>query len=379
MNNRKHTMKALALLLLTTLLSSCATIISGTTAPIYLEGDVDEPLTIVTSHSEYNDVSLPTRVKVKRRNLDGQHIRISSENYAYSDIVLKKTFNPWSIASASMYGIPLVVDLTTHASENPMQDHFFITPAAPSTQADSLHRADSLRWAEMEEENRKARVLSRQLPERYPRHELRGSIGIGACQSDHDRNKIRDPYMERFNLGTDFQCGNIFGDAYPQAGAEYHYRLNRKWEVGMLANWGRYTESYFGKTGKWSTQNTDDMYDQSDMDVSASEDSRFFVIAPSVRYTWMESKGFRCYSRIALGALRNHNTFGYIVCDKPFDLIPFKDQKIVEYKDIDKIIWRATGQLTAIGGTAGFSHFQIFGELGYGSLGIVRLGASILF
>ena len=121
------------------------------------------------------------------------------------------------------------------------------------------------------------------------------------------------------------------------------------------------------------------MYDQSDMDVSASEDSRFFVIAPSVRYTWKESRGFRCYSRIALGALRNHNTFGYIVCDKPFDLIPFKDQKIVEYKDIDKIIWRATGQLTAIGGTAGFSHFQVFGELGYGSLGIVRLGASILF
>ena len=84
-----HICSAIALLLLTALFSSCATIISGTSAKIHIDGNVDEPVNIVTSKNVYRDISLPTTVEIKRRNLDGQHIQINSENYAFSDIVLR--------------------------------------------------------------------------------------------------------------------------------------------------------------------------------------------------------------------------------------------------------------------------------------------------
>lgn len=36
-------------------------------------------------------------------------------------------------------------------------------------------------------------------------------------------------------------------------------------------------------------------------------------------------------------------------------------------------------QLTAIGASIGDNYFHFFGELGYGSLGIVRLGIGFMF
>ena len=41
--------------------------------------------------------------------------------------------------------------------------------------------------------------------------------------------------------------------------------------------------------------------------------------------------------------------------------------------------WRMAYQLTAIGASVGGKSFNLFGELGYGSLGIVRLGIGIMF
>ncbi|MBR4367285.1 MAG: hypothetical protein IKP43_10965, partial [Bacteroidaceae bacterium] len=44
--------------------TSCATIFCGTRPNIYIEGDVDEPVTIVSSYGEWKDIELPTTVKV---------------------------------------------------------------------------------------------------------------------------------------------------------------------------------------------------------------------------------------------------------------------------------------------------------------------------
>ena len=54
-----------------TLFSSCATIVSGTTATIQIDGKFTEPMTITTSYQTYEDVVLPAEVKVKRQHLDG--------------------------------------------------------------------------------------------------------------------------------------------------------------------------------------------------------------------------------------------------------------------------------------------------------------------
>ena len=368
----------LAMLFFVMFFSSCATIISGTTAKIYLEGDVDEPLTVVTSKSEYQVLTLPATVKVKRHSIDGQHIQISSDSYAFSDIILRKSLNPWAVLDA-FSEISLVVDLLTNAVSKPAQDRFFITPDAPQSQADSLHRADSLRWAKAEEAHIRARILERQLPLHYKRNEIRGSIGFGNCQASHDRDRMTDSYVERYDLTGEGECFDLVGEAYLQAGLEYHYRLNRKWDVGVLADWGisrgSYSAYYFTSEDVHSPTAIPDDW------ASANECCRFFVFAPSVRYTWSETNNSRCYSRIALGAMRHHLTFDY-------KRYPWNDYQSVSnsFSDIpsftdgtDDVKWRMAYQLTVIGAAISSQSFNLFGEIGYGNLGIVRLGVGFVF
>ena len=364
----------LVLMLAAMLCSSCATIISGSTAQIQIDGNVDEPVTIVTSMGEYHDLSLPATVKVRRRSLDGQHIQINSESYAFSDIILRKSVNPWAVLDAVPYGIPLVVDLLTNAASEPEQSRFFITPDAPRAQADSLHRADSLRLVKEEEEQRQVRLRARQLPKHYYRHEWRGSLGFGRCQAEHDRDRMLDSYMRRYELETSGECFDIVGDAYLQAGMEYHYRLNRKWDIGVLANWG------ISREGDYDYYPLSDPVDPVDY-VDADELCRFFVVAPSLRYTWYEISGYRCYSRIALGLLRHHLTFSYArypwVDNNSPDYVSRDKPEPLFIDGTDKIKWRMAYQLTALGVSLGSDNFHLFGELGYGSLGIVRVGLGI--
>lgn len=56
---------------------------------------------------------------------------------------------------------------------------------------------------------------------------------------------MTDSYVERYDLISEFMCFDVWGDAYLQAGLEYHYRLNRKWDIGVLADWGVSQDSYF--------------------------------------------------------------------------------------------------------------------------------------
>ena len=109
------------------MLTSCATIVSGSTASIHIDGDVDEPVTITTSLQTYEDQSLPTVVKIKRKQMDGQHINISSEHYKFKDIVLTKTTNEWAFGNILLGGlIGLTIDLITNSVSKPEQSHFFI-------------------------------------------------------------------------------------------------------------------------------------------------------------------------------------------------------------------------------------------------------------
>ena len=375
-----HNISVLVLLISAMLCSSCATIISGTTADIHLDGNVDEPLTVVTTHGEYQDLSLPATVKVKRRSLDGQHIQISSPSYAFSDIVLRKSVNPWSILDA-FYTIPLFVDLMTNAASVPAQNRFFVTPDAPRSQADSLHRADSLRLVKADEELKQAQLLARQLPERYNRHEIRGGLGFGHCQASHDRDRMVDANIQRYNIFAEGECFDIVGDSYLQAGVEYHYRLNRKWDVGVLADWGISREGY--SSYYFQSEHADPVTADPEYYAYANEQCRFFVFAPSLRYTWYEHRYFRSYSRIALGGMRHHLTFDYQcypwVGYYPDDNVAYCDRIPVFTDSTDKIKWRMAYHLTAIGISFGSQSFNFYGELGYGSLGVVRFGACCMF
>ena len=109
------------------LFNSCATIVSGTTAMVNIDGKFTEPMTVTTSYQTYEDVVLPAEVKVDRKHLAGQHIRITSPNYTYEDIILNRKINGWAFGNILIGGlIGLCVDLGTNAVSNPGQDVYYV-------------------------------------------------------------------------------------------------------------------------------------------------------------------------------------------------------------------------------------------------------------
>ena len=90
---------------------------------------VFEPVTITTEKQTYPNVNLPAVVQVKRKKLDGQRIRIESENYKFQDIVLKKAINGWAFGNILIGGlIGWGVDLMTNCVSKPSQDEYMIEP-----------------------------------------------------------------------------------------------------------------------------------------------------------------------------------------------------------------------------------------------------------
>ena len=117
------------------LLSSCATIASGGDPSITINSNtVNEPVTITTEKQTYPNVSLPAVVQVKRKKLEGQRIKIESENYSFQDIVLRKAVNSWAWGNILIGGIiGLGVDLLTNCVSKPKQDEFDIVPIPKDT------------------------------------------------------------------------------------------------------------------------------------------------------------------------------------------------------------------------------------------------------
>lgn len=346
------------------LLGSCATFISGTTATIVIDGDVDEPLTITTSHATYTDVALPARVKVKRRHIDGQHIRLSSDSYAYSDIVLRQSVNVTAVVCACLTAFSLLPDLLTNAVSEPTQTHYYVVPDASIEAADSLHRADSLRIVKAEGEQK----LDRRLPTRYKRHHFSGGIGFGEKNADRDLDKFIDPLKEKYGVISEDRCFDFVGDSYLLANMEYHYRLNRRWEVGGMAAWGLSRDLY---------TDTDPYIPNKPWFVNASELSRYFAVAPSVRFTWTENDAVRLYSRLALGYMRHHLSFRYNR-EKPSP-DGLNSSIVLMTESTERLKHRLGYQLTVVGGVAEVGHLHLFGEVGYGCLGLVRLGLGMSF
>ena len=109
------------------LLSSCATIVSGGSPKITIDGNLTEPVTITTTKQVYPNVTLPYQVKVNRHNLDGQRIYIQSETTRYKDVVLQKTINEWAFGNILLGGlIGWAIDLGTNCVSRPAQTQFYI-------------------------------------------------------------------------------------------------------------------------------------------------------------------------------------------------------------------------------------------------------------
>ena len=127
MNKVKMIRKATIVAVAPFLLLSCATIVSGGSPSITIDGNVKEPVTITTSKQTYSNVMLPYVVKVNRHKLDGQRIYIQSETTRYRDVVLEKSVNGWAWGNILIGGlIGWGIDLGTNCVSKPSQTHFYI-------------------------------------------------------------------------------------------------------------------------------------------------------------------------------------------------------------------------------------------------------------
>ncbi len=117
---------AISALFLTT---SCATIVSGGSPSIIIDGNYSKPVTITTAKATYESVTLPVEVKVRRKKLQGQRISITAENDKFKDIILEKSVNPWAFGNIMIGGlIGWGIDLGTNCVSQPAQTHFYVVP-----------------------------------------------------------------------------------------------------------------------------------------------------------------------------------------------------------------------------------------------------------
>jgi hypothetical protein len=366
--------KSLSGLLVAMSFSSCATMFSGTKADIFIDGDVDEPVTITSSAGEYKDVTLPTLVEVKRRHLNGQHIQVSSEHHSFDDIVLEKTFNSWALASAIFYGTGFFVDLMTNAVSKPKYDQFFIMPVDTLSAADShLRKREAVMVSTMEPEER-ARLRGQQLPVKFPRHEVNITLGVASNQADRSTKRFVDDIIQPRHMETDGQCGDIFGNSYIVGKMEYHYRLNRKWDIGAMMAWGHSSENYIDEYFYSIEENRQN---HSGTVIQGCSECRSFSFAPSVRYTWYETRTYRLFSRVSVGVLRHHLRFE--MEEWKYDDKTNLYGSIIREENFDATKWRMAYQVSPFGICVGAGSLKFVAEMGYGCLGVCNVGISFCF
>ena len=122
---KKNSIFELLLIITAFSLSSCATIVAGGSPKIILDGDVTDPVTIVTEQEIYKDVKLPYMVKVSRHGIDGQRITVKSEKHEFKDIMLTKTINEWTFGNIILGGVlGWGIDLITNCVSKPAQKKF---------------------------------------------------------------------------------------------------------------------------------------------------------------------------------------------------------------------------------------------------------------
>ena len=366
--------KSLIVLLLVMSLASCATMFSGVKADIFIEGDVDEPVTIKSSAGEYRDVMLPTLVEVKRRQLNGQHIQISSEHHSFDDIVLEKAINEWAFASAFVYVGPFLIDLMTNAVSKPKYDQFVITPVDSLTASNSHGRKRPSVMVSTMDSKTRAKIRGQQVPVKYPRHEVNATFGFGHNQSDHLTTRFVDDIIQPLHMERDIACGDIIGDSYLVGKMEYHYRLNMKWDIGALAAWGKSSENY---TDEYYYAIEQHKKDSPGTITHGHSRCRSFSFAPSVRYTWYETRTYRLFSRVSLGMMRNHLEFDIEEWRYGGENNPHGT--IVREERTDETKWRMAYQVSPIGLSVGAGPLRFFAEVGYGCLGVCNIGLGLSF
>lgn len=124
--------------------TSCATILSGGSPKVTIDGNISEPVTITTAKQVYENVTLPCVVKVNRHKIDEQRIQVRSATQRYSDVVLTKKINGVTWANILLGGlIGWGIDLCTNCVSKPEQTMFYVHPVENTQPSQSQTNNDN--------------------------------------------------------------------------------------------------------------------------------------------------------------------------------------------------------------------------------------------
>ncbi|MBQ8486983.1 MAG: hypothetical protein IJ533_04980 [Prevotella sp.] len=198
------------------------------------------------------------------------------------------------------------------------------------------------------------------------RHEFSASLGFGPNQADNEVKNVLDRHFVNRDWFLEDGCGDILGESFVSLNLEYYYRLNKQWAVGAMMGWGRASEGSYQYSGEEfaGVAMGEDLYSTR---VYADMTSKFFYMAPSLRYAWFLRGNFRLYSRLAMGAIRQHTSF---------DVMRWHNGQEIRVTDAssDEVKWKPAYQLTPIGFDFGIEPIRVYSELGYGCQGIFTIG-----
>lgn len=188
----------------------------------------------------------------------------------------------------------------------------------------------------------------------FRHHEFSSTLGFGPNMADKEVRNVKDYYDMQYQG----ECFGLLGDSFVTFNLEYHYRFDWHWAAGAIVGWGR-SEGSYHRCDDIRTS-VEDSYDCFIRDRGGIS-SRVFYLAPSVKYDWFLKGKFRLYSRVALGAMRQHTTFEYKMMEASYD----------------EVEWKVAYQLTPIGFDFGIEPIRVYSELGYGCQGVFTIGARV--
>lgn len=351
--------------LMSMMLTSCATIFSGTRADVVIDGDSEEPLTIVADEQQIDSVALPATLSIRRKSLNNP-IVLTSEHYDYADIIPGRKTNPWVWANYfnGFMGVP--VDLATGSIYGPAQSRYFIRKRSKEQSAGAMPLQPVGCY--------KPVALNRRTDWHY-RHEVDVLIGFGSSIADgiHYRQCRA---LQQLGFENSEYCG--FPEYGGAVGLRYFYHLNKWLAVGGMMGYAHAYDSYDHFYG--GIQAEVEPYVLRDTWCNVCTEA--FYAAPAVKATWWRSGALSFYSQGALGVqyrrqrvsahIPYYNSWPYWLFLMPYEKVDHAGLRNVHQ-------WRLAPQLTVAGMSLGGRHLRFFMELGYGIEGVFNIGMSYRF
>ena len=322
-------------------LSSCLTIVKGTKSRFTIRAMTNEPVTIKTTDSIYENVQLPAQIRVNGNHLNDT-IELLSSHRRYAKLIPGKVFNKWAHLNAPFTGfVGYIVDAATGAMSRPAHTDYLIT---------SCEKSDTMSLP----------LANYRLSSFYPysqgndyRHELRLQLGIGSMrhQPSYDRFCNSICHTQQLKLYDGFLCGLGGGLGISMS---YFYHISNCWAVGLA--------------GGYSFQPRESLspVDEASLDFHHYPSIRcsYVYLMPTAKFRWLSFPHCSFYSRGAIGVICQHQHF--------------KNTINPDGRDIRENGWHLGYQLSAFGFETAKS-VRFFTEIGYGTEGVLNVGLSYYF